>query len=132
MAVSATDSSGATNYTYFNWTVTDFVPPPILTAPPTQTNSVNATVNALDASALPPPDGNNVASYSLSGQPSGIYINSSTGAISGTVASNAAGVYDVIETATSTTGAQAEVDFTWVVKNGGARADHNLTRQSNE
>ncbi|OIJ98779.1 hypothetical protein BIV25_12165 [Streptomyces sp. MUSC 14] len=55
--------------------------------------------------------------YSASGLPTGLSINSSTGLISGTA--SAAGTYQVTVTATDSTGATGSTSFTWTVGTSG-------------
>ncbi|MGW7254897.1 putative Ig domain-containing protein [Streptomyces sp. NPDC054834] len=55
--------------------------------------------------------------YSASGLPTGLSINSSTGLISGTAST--AGTYGVTVTATDSTGASGSASFTWTVSAGG-------------
>ncbi|MFF4353361.1 putative Ig domain-containing protein [Streptomyces sp. NPDC001530] len=56
-------------------------------------------------------------SYSASGLPTGLSINSSTGLISGTAST--AGTYRVTVTASDSTGASGSVSFTWTVSTSG-------------
>jgi hypothetical protein len=58
-----------------------------------------------------------VLTYSASGLPTGLSINSSTGLISGTAST--AGTYQVTVTATDSTGASGSTSFTWTVGSGG-------------
>ncbi|MGW3154437.1 putative Ig domain-containing protein [Streptomyces sp. NPDC001089] len=55
--------------------------------------------------------------YSASGLPTGLSINSSTGLISGTAST--AGTYSTTVTATDSTGASGSATFTWTVSSGG-------------
>ncbi|MEU1498110.1 putative Ig domain-containing protein [Streptomyces sp. NPDC005732] len=55
--------------------------------------------------------------YSASGLPAGLSINSSTGLISGTAST--AGTYNTTVTATDSTGASGSATFTWTVSSGG-------------
>ncbi|MEV6296813.1 putative Ig domain-containing protein [Streptomyces sp. NPDC051896] len=55
--------------------------------------------------------------YSASGLPTGLSINSSTGLVSGTVST--AGTYQVTVTAKDSTGASGSASFTWTVGSGG-------------
>jgi len=102
----------------FTWNVSVVVTnqPPIITTIPTQTNSesdvVSLQVNATD------PDGDNL-SYSATGLPAGLSINSSTGLISGTISAGAEASSPYITTITVTddgspTESSDEV-FTWNV-----------------
>ncbi|MYW45095.1 putative Ig domain-containing protein [Streptomyces sp. SID161] len=55
--------------------------------------------------------------YSASGLPTGLSVNSSSGLITGTAST--AGTYQVTVTATDTTGASGSTSFTWTVGSGG-------------
>jgi hypothetical protein len=119
--VIATDDAGGQSTMSFTWDITHFVPPPEFdSVPDTQTTAAGTSVNSQDVSVLADsPDGNNVT-FSLSGQPSGLSIDANTGEFSGTLASGAAGVYDVVVTATNSgsTTATTTADFHWIVTSG--------------
>ncbi|WP_280697514.1 putative Ig domain-containing protein [Kitasatospora sp. GP82] len=71
-------------------------------------------------------------SYSASGLPTGLSINSSTGLISGTA--SAAGTYSVTVSASDTTGASGSASFTWTVtgSSGGCTSAQLLGNQGFE
>jgi hypothetical protein len=111
VTVTASDGTLHASQT-FNWFVTANVV--TLTSPGDQTKSEGDNVS-LQLSAS---DSNNSAlTYQASGLPSGLSINSSTGLISGTVASgdSANGPYTVTVSATDTQGNSSSQQFTWNV-----------------
>jgi hypothetical protein len=112
-AVTATVSDGSLSVSQtFNWLVTQDVV--TLTNPGDQTSSEGDSVS-LQLSAS---DTNNESlTYSASGLPSGLSINTATGLISGTVAAGAAanGPYWVTVSASDTDGNSASQQFTWNV-----------------
>jgi len=82
-----------------------------VTSPGNQTSTVDAPVN-LPVKASDSASGQTLT-YSASGLPAGLSINSSTGVISGT--STTAGTSSVTVTAADGTGASGSVNFTWTV-----------------
>jgi hypothetical protein len=111
--VTATVSDGSlTASRSFTWTVvTSTNQPPVLTRPSNQVHSVGATVSLQLAASDP---NGTALSYQASNLPPGLAINSATGLIAGTLASNSTGVYDV--TATVSDGQlTASQTFTWSV-----------------
>ncbi|WP_447971273.1 putative Ig domain-containing protein [Nitrospira sp. M1] len=85
---------------------------PVVTNPGEQTHTEGGTVT-LPISASDP-DGDTL-SYGVSGLPSGLSINSSTGVISGTVASGSAGPFSVTVDVSDGT-SSAGVTFTWTIR----------------
>ncbi|MFJ9924479.1 MULTISPECIES: putative Ig domain-containing protein [Streptomyces] len=73
-------------------------------------SSVSLQIKASDSAGA-------ALTYSASGLPTGLSINSSTGVISGTAST--AGTYQVTVTATDSTGATGSTSFTWTVGTGG-------------
>ncbi|MEU2352211.1 putative Ig domain-containing protein [Streptomyces misionensis] len=73
-------------------------------------SSVSLQIRASDSAGA-------ALTYSASGLPTGLSINSSTGVISGTAST--AGTYQVTVTATDSTGATGSTSFTWTVGTGG-------------
>ena len=73
-------------------------------------SSVSLSVKASDSAGA-------ALTYSASGLPTGLSINSSTGVISGTAST--AGTYQVTVTATDSTGATGSASFTWTVSTSG-------------
>ena len=82
-----------------------------VTTPPNQTTAVN-TAASLQVQASDSASGQTLT-YSATGLPAGLSVNSSTGLISGTPA--AAGTSNVTVTAKDTTGASGSASFTWTV-----------------
>ena len=111
--VTVSVSDGALNASAsFTWIVYNVNNPPIITNPGNQTNNENESVN-LPISASDP-DGQSLT-YSATGLPPYLSI-SSSGLISGTLASTAAGTYYV--TVSVSDGAlNASASFTWIVYN---------------
>ncbi|MGW4490821.1 putative Ig domain-containing protein [Streptomyces sp. NPDC004376] len=72
--------------------------------------SVSLQIHATDSAGA-------ALTYSASGLPTGLSINSSTGLISGTA--SAAGTYQVTVTASDSTGASGSASFTWTVSTSG-------------
>ncbi|MFG2477621.1 putative Ig domain-containing protein [Streptomyces fagopyri] len=72
--------------------------------------SVGLQISASDSASA-------TLTYSASGLPTGLSINSSTGLISGTAST--AGTYSTTVTATDSTGASGSASFTWTVSSGG-------------
>jgi Putative Ig domain/IPT/TIG domain/FG-GAP-like repeat len=109
--VTATVSDGTLSASRtFAWTVTNVNAPPVLTNPGSQTN-VAATTVSLSLTATDP-DGT-ALTYSATGLPPGLTVNSASGVIAGTLTS-ATGTYSV--TATATDGSlSASQSFTWTV-----------------
>jgi subtilase family serine protease len=86
-----------------------------VTNPGSQTGTVG-TAASLQISASDSASGQTLT-YSASGLPAGLSINSSTGLISGTPTT--AGTSSVTVTATDTTGASGSASFTWAVSSSG-------------
>jgi hypothetical protein len=114
--VTATDDrSLSTSQTYI-WSVSDTPRAPVVTNPGSQSNQEGDIVDlAVVAADL---DGDTL-SFSASGLPSGLGIDSTTGAITGTIGYSAgtdqAGRYSVTVTASAPTGVSSRQTFTWVV-----------------
>lgn len=109
VTVSVTDGTDSDSET-FNWTVVQPNRAPVMGAIGDQTDDENATVSlstgATDA------DGDTLT-YTASGLPGGLSINSSTGQITGTI-SGSAGSYSVTVTASDGSLSDSE-SFTWTV-----------------
>ena len=110
VTVTATDTTGAHGSAAFTWTVN---PPNVVTVtnPGNQTSTVGTAVS-LQIPATDSASGQTLT-YSATGLPAGLSINSSTGLISGTPTT--AGTSSVTVTATDTTGAHGSASFTWTV-----------------
>src|SRR5262245_14388833 len=104
-----TDTAGNISSVQFTWTVT-VNRAPVVTNPGTQ-SSLAGSPDSLAISASDP-DGDTL-SYSASGLPTGLSINTSSGAISGTITA-AAGTYNVTVTVSDGV-ASTPVSFSWVV-----------------
>jgi hypothetical protein len=86
-----------------------------VTTPPSQTSTVG-TAASLQIQASDSASGQTLT-YSATGLPAGLSINSSTGLISGTPTT--AGTSSVTVTAKDTTGASGSASFSWTVNSGG-------------
>ncbi|MEZ4629609.1 MAG: putative Ig domain-containing protein [Deinococcales bacterium] len=106
------DSKNASAQTSFTWTVTAPVNnPPVVTKPANQT-SVSGTAASLAISASDP-DGDAI-NFSVTGLPTGLSINATSGLISGTVTASA-GTYTVTITVKDSKNASVQTNFTWTV-----------------
>ncbi len=93
----------------FNWTITDA--PPTITALPDRTDYEGDVINISVVASDP---GGAAVTYSATNLPHGMSINPTTGQVTGTLAYDAAGVYNV--TVTVTKGAVSRSDtFIWTV-----------------
>ncbi|MDP2318777.1 MAG: putative Ig domain-containing protein [Acidobacteriota bacterium] len=111
-AATVTVSDGVTSRSVtFTWTVTNVNRPPMVTNPGTQNSAEGATLS-LPISASDP-DGE-ALTYSSTGLPPGLSINSSSGVISGTLTYAAAGTYSVTVRASDGSLFDEET-FTWHV-----------------
>jgi hypothetical protein len=110
VTVVATDTSGATGSTSFDWTITNVVS---VTNPGDQSGVVGTAVN-LSISASDS-DLGQVLTYTASGLPPGLTINSSTGVISGTPTTAAGSPFSVTVHATDTTGATNSATFNFTI-----------------
>jgi Putative Ig domain len=88
-----------------------------VTNPGSQTTNVATTITPLQIVATDT-DTSQVLTYSATGLPTGLSINTSTGVISGTTAATATGSpFTVHVTVTDTTGASGTATFTWTIHN---------------
>lgn len=110
VGIKVSDANGAFTVVAFTWTVNNVNRPPTVSAP-NRTNAENDTVAYATTAADPDLD---TLTYSASGLPAGISINSSTGALTGTLDYTTAGTY----TPTITVGdgtVTASAPFVWLV-----------------
>ncbi|MYZ45166.1 VCBS domain-containing protein, partial [Schauerella aestuarii] len=122
-----TDPSGATSTATLQVTVTGTNDAPVLTTGVTLAGQINTdadTVNVGVANQFRDPDAGDTLTYSATGLPDGLSINSATGVISGILASSASqggpdgnGVYSIVVTATDGSGANVSQTFAWTVSN---------------
>ena len=111
VTVTATDTTGASGSASFTWTVNPAPNTVSVTSPGNQTSTVGTAVS-LQIQASDSASGQTLT-YSATGLPAGLSINSSSGLISGTPTT--AGTSSVTVTATDTTGASGSASFTWTV-----------------
>ncbi len=112
VTVTATDATGAHGSASFSWTVNSLTGNTVtVTNPGSQTSTVG-TPASLQIQASDSASGQTLT-YSASGLPAGLSINSSSGLISGTPTTNQTTSATV--TATDTTGAHGSASFSWTV-----------------
>jgi hypothetical protein len=112
VTVKATDTTGASGSASFTWTINPATGNVVtVTNPGSQTGTVGTAVS-LQISASDSASGQTLT-YSATGLPAGLSINSSTGLISGTPTT--AATYSVTVKATDTTGASGSASFTWTI-----------------
>ena len=112
VTVTAKDTTGATGSASFTWTINSATGNTVtVTNPGSQTGTVG-TAASLQISASDSASGQTLT-YSATGLPAGLSINSSTGLISGTPTT--AGSNSVTVTAKDTTGATGSASFTWTI-----------------
>ncbi|MFK7804158.1 MAG: putative Ig domain-containing protein [Anaerolineae bacterium] len=114
--ISVSDGNGGTDSISFLWTVTDSTPPPpgnidpVLSSIANQTNEVGDTVSVqLSASDAD----NDTLTYSVTGLPAGLNINSSTGLISGSPTTAVA--TNVTVSVSDGNGGSDSTSFVWTV-----------------
>ena len=110
VTVTASDGSLTGSQT-FTWTVTHTNRPPTLPNPGNQT-SVESTTVSLPLGATDP-DGNTLT-YSATGLPTGLSINTTTGLVSGTLGATSFGGYAVTVTVSDGTASTSQ-SFSWIV-----------------
>ena len=113
VTVTATDSTGATGTATFTWLV-DNSTDPAVTAPADQTSTEGASISGVDATATE--SNKNPLTYSATGLPAGLSINSTTGAISGTIDAGDGSTTPYTVTVSVTDGLNTgSATFTWTV-----------------
>ena len=122
------DADGATTTATFTVEVTGENDAPVAVGTIATQSSADAEVIAgLDLSGFfTDPDSGDVLSYSASGLPAGLTIDSATGVISGTIGASASvgGPYTVLVTATDENGALVTQSFSWQIFNPGPLAEN--------
>jgi O-glycosyl hydrolase len=112
VTVTATDGTGASGSASFAWSIAVGISIDV-SNPGSQSSTVGTAVS-LPIQATSP---GGTLTYTVTGLPPGLSINSATGVISGTPTT--AGTYSVTVTVTDGTGATASVTFTWTVSAAG-------------
>jgi hypothetical protein len=108
--VTVTDTSGASGSTTFTWTIHNVV---TVTNPGTQNTPTSSPVS-LTMSATDSDSSITTFTWSATGLPTGLTINSATGVISGTTSSST-GTFSAHVTATDSSGGSGTANFTWNV-----------------
>jgi large repetitive protein len=111
-------------------------PVPVGSLPPQVNVDAQAGVNVATAGGFTDVD-NATLTYSATGLPTGLSINSATGAITGTIdrsasQGGASGVYSITVTARDAAGATATQTFSWTVTNPGPTAANNSASTSED
>jgi hypothetical protein len=113
VTVTATDTTGAHGSATFTWTVNPVAGNTVtVTNPGAQSSRVNTSVS-LQIRATDSASGQTLT-YTATGLPAGLSINSATGLISGTPTTT--GTSSVTVTATDTTGAHGSATFSWRIR----------------
>ena len=125
VTVTAKDTTNASGSASFTWTINPAGGNTVtVTNPGSQTGTVGTAVS-LQIHATDSASGQTLT-YSATGLPTGLSINSSTGLISGTP--SAAGTFSVTVTAKDTTNASGSASFTWTISSGGGCTASQLLR----
>jgi hypothetical protein len=109
--VTATDTTGASGFVNFTWTIHTVVS---VTNPGAQSGTVG-TPFSLTMSATDSDPGITTFTWTKTGLPTGLNLNSSTGVISGTPSTVVGSPFTVNVTATDNTGASRTVTFTFTI-----------------
>jgi serine protease len=125
VTVTAKDTTNASGTASFTWTVNPAGGNTVtVTSPGNQTGTVGTAVS-LQVHATDSASGQTLT-YSATGLPAGLSINSSSGLISGTPTT--AGTSSVTVTATDTTNASGSASFTWTISSSGGCTASQLLR----
>jgi serine protease len=125
VTVTAKDTTNASGSASFTWTINPAGGNTVtVTNPGNQTGTVGTAVS-LQIHATDSASGQTLT-YSATGLPTGLSINSSTGLISGTP--SAAGTFSVTVTAKDTTNASGSASFTWTISSSGGCTASQLLR----
>lgn len=116
--VTATDTTGASGSASFSWAISGASTNTVTVANPGSQASLYGAAVSLQMSATDSASGQTLT-YSASGLPAGLSINSSTGLITGNVA--AVGSSTVTVTATDSTGSSGSASFAWTVNKAGTQ-----------
>ncbi len=111
VTVTATDRAGFSGSVSFSWAITDDV---VVVQPGPQLSTSGTAVSPLTASATDTESGA-VLTWSATGLPSGLSIDPSSGAVTGTPTSG--GIYSPVVTATDGAGFSGNATFTWTITN---------------
>jgi hypothetical protein len=113
VTVTATDTTGASGSATFTWTINPAAGNTVTVTNPGSQSGTVRTAASLQIRATDSASGQTLT-YSASGLPAGLSINSSTGLISGTPTQP--GVFSVTVTVTDTTGATGTATFNWRIR----------------
>src|SRR5579883_2700486 len=116
VTATATDTTGAAGSTSFTWTVNPQGGNTVTVTNPGNQSSTVGTAVSLQIHATDSASGQTLT-YSATGLPAGLSINSSSGLISGTPTT--AATSSVTVTAKDTTGASGSASFSWTVSSSG-------------
>jgi Putative Ig domain len=116
VTVTATDTTGAHGSAPFTWTINSATGNTVTVTNPGNQTTAAGTAVSLQISATDSASGQTLT-YSATGLPAGLSINSSTGLITGTPTT--AGTNSVTVTAKDTTGATGSAPFTWTITSSG-------------
>jgi hypothetical protein len=115
VTVTAKDTTGASGSATFTWTVNSTITNTVTVTGPGNQSGTVGTAASLQIAASDSASGQTLT-YTATGLPAGLSINSTSGLISGTPTT--AGTSSVTVTAKDTTGASGSATFTWTVGSG--------------
>jgi hypothetical protein len=128
VTVSASDGAN-TGKTTFTWNVADTTPPSLSNIPGTLNNNEGDVLSVANGKALQI-QATDAESFKITGLPTGLTFNSTTGLISGTIDPYGAGTYSVMVTAYDGTLSNSAT-FTWIVADTSAPSFTNPGTQNN-